>query len=150
MDRNRQIRPNGFPKTVPCSLTALPDAVADPVAVPLSPSAWVRAKFGFQPDPKQAAMLNCADSRLISVTSRQVGKSTIAARRALYLAVHQPKSLTLTRSRHRNRRHAEIIKIVTISEAVRERNSLNQIHAGLFPGSTPRAVEDGRTSTPSR
>lgn len=93
MFRARKILPRGHPKTGEFSDPAPPDSVSGPVAAPLSPSVWAREKLGFHPDPKQAAMLDCADSRVITVTSRQVGKSTVAALRALYLAVHQPKSL---------------------------------------------------------
>lgn len=59
----------------------------------LKPSEWAFQVFGFVADPKQAAILDCPDPRVILLTSRQVGKSTLAALRALYIAVHQPKSL---------------------------------------------------------
>ncbi len=59
----------------------------------LKPSEWAFQVFGFVADEKQAAILDCPDPRVILLTSRQVGKSTIAALRALYIAVHQAKSL---------------------------------------------------------
>jgi len=59
----------------------------------MKPSEWAFHVFGFVADEKQAAILDCPDPRVILLTSRQVGKSTIAALRALYIAVHQPKSL---------------------------------------------------------
>jgi hypothetical protein len=64
----------------------------DPPA-PLKASEWAARHCNFLPDPKQAAILDCADPRVILLTARQVGKSTIAALRALYLAVHQARSL---------------------------------------------------------
>ena len=60
---------------------------------PLPPSEWAARHLNFIADPKQADILDCNDPRVILLTARQVGKSTIAALRALYLAVHQPKSL---------------------------------------------------------
>jgi hypothetical protein len=60
---------------------------------PLKPSEWAARRCNFRPDPQQAAILDCADPRVILLTARQVGKSTIAALRALYIAVHKPKSL---------------------------------------------------------
>ncbi len=59
----------------------------------LRPSEWAFQLFGFVADEKQATILDCPDPRVILLTSRQVGKSTIAALRALYIAVHQPKTL---------------------------------------------------------
>lgn len=59
----------------------------------MKPSEWASHAFGFVADEKQAPILDCPDPRVILLTSRQVGKSTIAALRALYIAVHQPKSL---------------------------------------------------------
>ena len=93
MFRQPRLRPQGFPRTASSAGPIPPDPASHPGAAPLSASAWAREKLGFQPDPKQATMLDCGDPRVITVTSRQVGKSTIAALRALYLAVHQPKSL---------------------------------------------------------
>ena len=68
-----------------------PPPLPDPK--PLPPSVWAARHLNFIADPKQAAILDCADPRVILLTARQVGKSTIAALRALYIAVHQPRSL---------------------------------------------------------
>jgi hypothetical protein len=48
--------------------------------------AWAQSAFGFIADPKQAAILRSDALRLILLTARQVGKSTIAALRALFPA----------------------------------------------------------------
>ena len=58
-------------------------------------SAWARQALDFHPDPKQTQILDCADPRVIVLSSRQVGKSTVAAIRALYLAVSQPHTFVL-------------------------------------------------------
>ncbi len=70
--------------------TGTPDLClsADPVI-------WAQKALNFMADPKQAEILSCAASRVIVVTSRQVGKSTIAALRALYLALRHAGSLIL-------------------------------------------------------
>ena len=74
-----------------------PSAAASTPEVCLSadPVAWARQALNFIADPKQAEILLCAAARVIVVTSRQVGKSTIAALRALYLALEQANSLIL-------------------------------------------------------
>ena len=60
-----------------------------------APSVWARQALDFHPDPKQAQILDCADPRVIVLSSRQVGKSTVAAIRALYLAVSNPRTFVL-------------------------------------------------------
>ena len=84
-------------KSVPWSLASSRSAAASTSEVCLSadPVAWVKQALNFIADPKQAEILNCAAARVIVVTSRQVGKSTIAALRALYLALQQANSLIL-------------------------------------------------------
>lgn len=68
-------------------------AVVGPSAPPLRPSEWVRHHLNFTPDPKQAQIIDCDAARLILLSARQVGKSTIAAARSVYIALHRPKSL---------------------------------------------------------
>jgi len=60
-----------------------------------APSVWARQALDFHPDPKQAEILDCADPRVIVLSSRQVGKSTVAAIRAIYLAVAQPNTFVM-------------------------------------------------------
>lgn len=62
---------------------------------PLEAADWARRKLNFSPDPKQAKILNCTDPRLLVVASRQIGKSTLAAIRALFVALYYPNSLIL-------------------------------------------------------
>ncbi|MCX6587880.1 MAG: hypothetical protein NTX13_15050, partial [Acidobacteria bacterium] len=46
---------------------------------PDDPVAWARQALGFHPDPKQESILRSNALRLILLSARQVGKSTIAA-----------------------------------------------------------------------
>ncbi|OYW07865.1 MAG: hypothetical protein B7X34_10025 [Acidobacteriia bacterium 12-62-4] len=63
--------------------------------MPESVTEWARQAFGFEADPLQRPILDCDALRVIACTSRQVGKSTVAALRALYLALKYPGSLIL-------------------------------------------------------
>jgi RNase P/RNase MRP subunit POP5 len=54
--------------------------------------------FGFQPDEKQLAVLESKSSRGILNCSRQWGKSTVAAVKALHRAYSVPESLVLVAS----------------------------------------------------
>ncbi|MFN9894609.1 MAG: hypothetical protein ACK58M_15410, partial [Acidobacteriota bacterium] len=71
-------------------------ALTPPASVlPESVTAWAQQAFGFVADPLQQPILDCNAARVIACTSRQVGKSTVAALRALYLALRYPRSLIL-------------------------------------------------------
>jgi hypothetical protein len=74
---------------------SLADAPQECVRPPDDPVAWVRNAFGFVADEKQAAILRSDALRLIFLAARQVGKSTIAALRALFLALRYRNSLIL-------------------------------------------------------
>src|SRR5258708_36493737 len=54
--------------------------------------AFAREKLGFNPDEKQMAMLRGGKRRILNC-SRQWGKSTVAAAKALHLAHSEPGSL---------------------------------------------------------
>jgi hypothetical protein len=73
----------------------LTDSRQGVVCPPDDPVAWVQHAFGFVADEKQAAILRSDALRLILLTARQVGKSTIAALRALFLALRCRNSLIL-------------------------------------------------------
>ena len=59
------------------------------------PVAWARSSFNFDPDPRQAEVLRCTSSNAILCCSRQWGKSTITAIKALHHAWFHPGSLIL-------------------------------------------------------
>ncbi|MFN7932970.1 MAG: hypothetical protein U0R19_06560 [Bryobacteraceae bacterium] len=61
----------------------------------LDPVRFAIEKLGFQPDPKQTEILYRNPSRCILNCTRQWGKSTITALKAVHHAWHTPGSLTL-------------------------------------------------------
>ena len=56
---------------------------------------WARKKLGFEPDPTQARVLESGSKRGLLNCTRQWGKSTITAARAVHQAQSQSESLTL-------------------------------------------------------
>ncbi len=58
----------------------------------LNPSAavWAAEALGFTPDPRQAQFLDCPDRRIALCTSRQSGKTQVAAAKALHAALTKP------------------------------------------------------------
>jgi hypothetical protein len=56
---------------------------------------WVTEKLGFEPDEKQARVLRTASKRVLLNCTRQWGKSTVTAAKAVHQACSQPESLTL-------------------------------------------------------
>jgi hypothetical protein len=59
------------------------------------PVEWARSRLGFEADEKQAQVLRSESRRGILNCSRQWGKSTVTAAKALYYAMHHPRSLTI-------------------------------------------------------
>jgi len=64
----------------------------------LTGSEWVRAKLGFEPDATQARVLDTAGRRVLVNCTRQWGKSTVAAARAVMEAERKAGSLTMVAS----------------------------------------------------
>ena len=60
---------------------------------------WARHNLAFSPDPTQEAILNSPTARLLLCCSRQWGKSTITALKAVHFVLHHPNCLILTASR---------------------------------------------------
>jgi hypothetical protein len=56
---------------------------------------WGREQLGFEPDREQALVLGSSSKRGLLNCSRQWGKSTITAAKAVYHACTEPESLTL-------------------------------------------------------
>src|SRR5437762_2015572 len=71
-----------------------PEPAAAP-AVPDSPSAWVRAKLHLTPDLIQARVLDSPTRRGILNCSRQWGKSTVSAAKAVHHAMTCTGSLSI-------------------------------------------------------
>lgn len=73
-------------------------SLQDEMAVELNAVAFAREKLGFEPDPKQAELLATTAPQVILNCTRQWGKSTVTAARAVYEAWSKPESLTLVLS----------------------------------------------------
>ena len=58
-------------------------------------AAWVREKLKFQPDAAQERVLTTQSRRVVMNCTRQWGKSTVTAAKALYQASTVAESLTL-------------------------------------------------------
>jgi hypothetical protein len=56
---------------------------------------WARNRLGFEADEKQALVLRSECRRGILNCSRQWGKSTVTAAKAVHYAMHHPKGLTI-------------------------------------------------------
>ena len=79
------------PPTFQNRSTAPPKKAAPPEVSPEpSAAAWVAASLGFRPDPRQVDFLNCQDQRIALCTSRQSGKTQVAAAKALHSALTNP------------------------------------------------------------
>ena len=64
----------------------------------IDPVAFARERLDFLPDPNQALVLASRSKQVILNCTRQWGKSTITAARAVFIAWHQPDSLILVLS----------------------------------------------------
>jgi hypothetical protein len=66
------------------------------------PAAWAKAKLNFQPNAKQAEVLNTDAKYLILCCNRQWGKTTTIAIKALHHALHHPDQtiVILSRTKH--------------------------------------------------
>src|SRR5450432_465593 len=71
--------------------------VREPVraAAPLNAVEWVREKLGFAPDPVQERVLASTSKRGLLNCTRQWGKSTLTAAKAVHQAYTEGGSLTL-------------------------------------------------------
>src|SRR5260221_4252745 len=69
-----------------------------PGAGPTDVSEWARANLGFDADATQARALNSKSRRMLLNCTRQWGKSTVTAARAVHQAYTAPGSLTLVMS----------------------------------------------------
>ena len=86
-----------------------PDAPSDLVLDLADAVQFARQRLGFQPDERQSQVLQSTAKRAILNCSRQWGKSTIAAAKAIHLAYTQPQSLILIASPSK-RQSAELLR----------------------------------------
>jgi hypothetical protein len=61
----------------------------------LAPAEWVETHLGLTPDPVQATLLNSGATRVALNCTRQWGKSTVTAAKAIHQAARRGGSLTL-------------------------------------------------------
>src|SRR5262245_1068528 len=95
----RRLRLRPVPRPTPAQK---PEIASEP---PRDIINWVRDHLDFTPDPRQAEVLASDTNRLILCCTRQWGKSTITALKALHLALSQPGSeiLVVSRSERQSR-----------------------------------------------
>src|SRR5690348_2139611 len=70
-------------------------SVSSPTPPLPDPAAWVQTRLKFHPDSHQRSVLNSTARRVSLNCTRQWGKSTVAAAKAIYEAFHAPGSLIL-------------------------------------------------------
>jgi hypothetical protein len=75
----------------------------------LDPVAFVRNRLGFEPDPPQIEVLQCTHKQGILNCSRQWGKSTVTAAKAVHRAYTQPGSEILVAA-YCQRQSAEFLR----------------------------------------
>ncbi|HYI94373.1 MAG TPA: terminase family protein [Bryobacteraceae bacterium] len=68
------------------------------IAQLLDPCSFAEAMLGFTPDPHQERVLQSTANQVILNCSRQWGKSTVCAAKAVYLAYSQPNAMILVAS----------------------------------------------------
>lgn len=82
-----------------------------PVAPVTEPaSEWVTKNLGFLPDKLQAEVLNASENRLLLLCSRQWGKSTILAAKALHHAVSKSGAFILVASASKRQSKEFVLK----------------------------------------
>jgi hypothetical protein len=61
----------------------------------IPPSVWAADSLGYTPDPLQVKLLDLETRRIAVCASRQLGKTQVAATKALYIGLTRPNSLIL-------------------------------------------------------
>ncbi len=96
--RRTRFRPKPRPIPAPKCQTS-PEIVPEPQPANPDILAWAAEHLDFSPDPRQAEVLTSGTNRLILCCTRQWGKSTITAIKALHLALTRPGAEILVVSR---------------------------------------------------
>jgi len=81
------------------------------VVVPQDPSVFASQLLAFRPDARQAEILDCADPNLMLLCTRQFGKTTLTAIKALHFALTHPGAIVLVVS-PTARRSGEWIRVL--------------------------------------
>ena len=104
----------------------------------LDPARWAKDVLQFHADPWQAEVLRYEGPRLIMLCSRQTGKTSTAAHKALFTALFHPGSLTLIVSpsqRQSSEMHRSILKLMEMLPDKPQRIEDNKLSTTLANGS---------------
>ena len=102
---------NSNPPNTSLTRTALPNAMALPSRDRQGAVAnWVSDNLGISPDDLQAEVLNATENRLLLLCTRQWGKSTIAAAKALHHALTTPNAFILVASASKRQSKELVLK----------------------------------------
>ena len=121
--------------------------LAKDLMMALDPVIFAVDALNFEPDPWQAKALRSAGKRLVLNCCRQAGKSTIAAIRALHVAMYATGSLVLLVSPSLRQSGELFRKVIGLLEKLDERPELtedNRLSLRLLNGS--RVVSPTRPS----
>lgn len=97
------------------ALEVCPNTTLDPKQ---SVSAWVRDNLQLTPDDLQSAFFNATEKRIILLCTRQWGKSTIAAAKALHHALTTPKAFILVASASKRQSIELVLKFNEFAQMV--------------------------------
>ncbi len=109
--------------------------VVETPASPLSVSHWAAQSLNFHSDPLQTQILDSPAHRLILLCTRQFGKSTLSAVKALHFALHHPDSLTVVAAPSL-RRSAEWIRLVRrflVTLSLKAKSDRIHPHSAVLP-----------------
>ena len=115
------------------------------------PVLFAEKRLGYKPDPWQKDFLTPSSPRVLALCSRQVGKTTTAAARAVHTAVYEPDSLTLIiaptqrQSREAFTKVGNFVKDLQPVETLDEDNKLsltlrNGSRIVALPGDNPHSI----------
>ena len=103
------LSPTAHTPTPPLPSPARALKQAPPDGIPVA--TWAAQALGFQPDPIQTEILNTHSPRLILCCTRQWGKSSVAAVKALHLAAAKPGAFILIASAS-FKQSAELLRVI--------------------------------------
>ncbi len=119
-------------------------------AISVSVVEFARGRLGFFPDPQQAELLESSSQQVILNCTRQWGKSTVAAVRAVHLAVTRPASLILVTAPS-ERQSGEFLKkaatFLDLCATYRRGDGVNRLSLVLENGSRIVAVPSTEATT---
>ena len=91
----KKVIPMPEPSPEPAAEPVLPPLPPEPEKTPQDILAWAKESVDFHPDPHQADLMTTAAKTVMLLGARQSGKSTAAAVRVVYEAVHNANATIL-------------------------------------------------------